>query len=422
MKKVLFYSYYWPPSGKASLHLPLKIIKYLPLFDWMPTVVTINEDTFSFKDESLLKEVSPDLRVIKTKAYAPFNLYKNFLGKNKNTPLIPSETISKENRSLRHRLAVWIRMNLFIPDARVGWYPACVSKTKKIIKQEKYDAIVSVGPPHSTHLIAKRISKKFNIPFIPVFIDPWVDIVYYKGFKRNKLTLALDNYFEKSVLNNASQVIFVTRSMLEDYQKKYSFLLNKSNIIYWGYNEQDFKDVKKISDGNNVKTILHAGNIFDYQNPIGFFKKIKSEIDKGNFFRLKFIGTVSPGIKTTLENIGLIPYTEYLGFLPYQEVVRQMVNADYLMMCASEKRHIPGKMFEYLRTGNPIIAFGEDNKEVETILTETNAGIFFPYISNEEIFFDDIGSFKTDLNKVKKYDRLNLTKEFSKILNSCVEQ
>ena len=83
MKKVLFVTYFWPPSGKASLHWPFDMIKYLPKYDWHPTVLTAKDDTFSQKDESLLDDIDPNLLVLKTNSPEPFNFYKKFLGKNK---------------------------------------------------------------------------------------------------------------------------------------------------------------------------------------------------------------------------------------------------------------------------------------------------------------------------------------------------
>ncbi len=122
MKKVLFITYYWPPSGKASLHWPLMMIKYLPQFGWQPSVLTVNEDTFSRPDESLLSEVDPSVKVVRTNSYEPFDIYKKFTGRKRDDQLIASETISTTNKNLTHRISIWIRMNLFIPDARAGWY------------------------------------------------------------------------------------------------------------------------------------------------------------------------------------------------------------------------------------------------------------------------------------------------------------
>jgi glycosyltransferase involved in cell wall biosynthesis len=418
MKKVLFFSYYWPPSGRASLHLPLKIIQHLPSFGWQPTVVTIDEDTFSQKDESLLKEIPENLKVIKTKVFEPFNLYRSFLGKEKNAALISSETISKENNGLRHRLAIWIRMNLFVPDARIGWYPYAVRNIKEILQQEKFDAIISIGPPHTTHLIAKKASVLSGLPHIPVFIDPWVDIVYYSGFKRSWLTLAIDNHFEKSVLKNSAATVFVTASMLEDYVKKYQWLKEKSHVLYWGYNEEDFASVEVAEKKGDEKVLIHAGNIFDYQNPVNLWKRINTEIAKGNKIRLKFVGTVSPLIKKTIIENGLDSVTDYPGFLPYPEMIKEVMNADYTLVCATEKRHVPGKLFEYLRSCKPILAYGNDNDEVARIIRNANAGMLVNYEDDGEIFFTNAGSFKTDLNYVKRFDRKNITENLCNIVNS----
>ncbi|HSP87182.1 MAG TPA: hypothetical protein VLN45_03560, partial [Ignavibacteriaceae bacterium] len=88
-----------------------------------------------------------------------------------------------------------------------------------------------------------------------------------------------------------------------------------------------------------------------------------------------------------------------------------------LLVCATEKRHVPGKLFEYLRVGKPIIAFGNDNEEVKNIITETNAGMIFKYNESGKEFFEKAGLFKTDQIIVKKYDRKFIAEKFGEILN-----
>lgn len=428
MKRLLFITYFWPPSGKATLHWPLKIIKHLPENNWQPIVLTTDEDTFTQKDLSLLREVDPNLQVYKSKAFEPFDMYRKFIGKKPDEKLIASETISTTNRSLTHRISVWIRMNLFIPDARVGWNLSAVKAGKKIISENQIDAVVSIGPPHSSHLIGKKLSRKFNIPFIPILIDPWVDIIYYKGFKRSKPTLCIDNKLERSVLQQSAHTIFITESMREDYTSKYSFLKDKSSVLYWGYNEADFgsltpnhpdelgQDLSK-----EVKTLLHAGNIFDYQNPEKLWKTIRIKIDRGEKFKIKFLGTIGPAIKKSIEQNGLSEITEYIGFLPYKEMLLELSSADYLLVCATEKRHVPGKLFEYLRTGKPIVAFGQDNDEVSRILQEANAGVLFKYDEDVSSFFDLAETFKTEYDLVKQYDRRIISRKLAEVFNKVVK-
>lgn len=418
MNNVLFISYFWPPSGKASLHWPLFIMKHLPKHGWQPSVLTVDEDSFSHTDESLLREIDPSLTVVKTAANEPFDLYRKFLGKKSDAPLIASETISLSNADWKHRLAIWIRMNLFVPDARIGWYFSAVSGSRGLLTSKKPRAIISIGPPHSSHLIGKKLSKRYSIPHIPVLIDPWVDIIYYKDFKRNPLTLALDTHFERSTLKHAARVIFVTQSSQEEYLKKYPWLEKKSHVLYWGYNEENFAGIQPAAGSTPEEIILHAGNIFDYQNPAGLWRSIKKEIDEGRKLRLRFVGTVSPGIKASVTAAGLDRHCDYLGFLPYQEVIREMMNAQYLLVCATEKRHVPGKLFEYLRTGNRIIAFGDDNAEVAGILKNANAGVLFPYQYSQSDIFTKVLAVQPDSSGAKYFSRESIAGQLTAILDS----
>lgn len=423
MKKVLFITYYWPPSGKASLHWPLDIMNHIQEFGLQPVVLTTKDETFTQRDDTLLKKVNPEWTIIKAKAIEPFNLYRRFIGKKTDEKLIASETISLENKSLAHKISIWIRMNLFIPDARIGWYFPAVREAKKYLRKENIDVIVSIGPPHTTHLVGKKLSEDFNIPFVPVFIDPWVDISYYRNFKRSKVTLCIDNHFEKSVLEKSSKVIFVTESMKDDYIKKYPQIKDKSFVLYWGYDEEDFRGLPlnplpKEGDFLKFKIIVHAGNIFDYQNPEMLWKEIKRRTESGERFKIKFIGTVSPLIKQSIKNYRLESFTEYLGFLPYQEMLIELFKADYLLVCATERRHVPGKLFEYLRIGKPIFAFGNDNKEVENILNKSGLGRLFRYDEEvKEIFNKELNS-EVKSEFIKKFDRKLIAEELVRIINS----
>ncbi|MFZ0456000.1 MAG: hypothetical protein WAM24_19795, partial [Ignavibacteriaceae bacterium] len=101
------------------------------------------------------------------------------------------------------------------------------------------------------------------------------------------------------------------------------------------------------------------------------------------------------------------------------------LKSDVLLMMVNEKRHVPGKLFEYLRTGKPILAFGNDNQEVKIILENANAGMIFNYQENAKEFFDltknGYKKFKTDIPLIKKYARRNIAGELSKILDKAAE-
>jgi len=418
MNNLLFITFFWPPASKATIHWPLKIIKHLPHYNWNPSVLTVEGEDFEARDESLLAEIDPNLKIISTKVFEPFSLYRKFMRKEKNKPLVASEAMSTTSKGIKHNIAKWIRWNLFIPDARVGWYPYAVKKGMDFLRENKVDRIVTIGPPHSTHLIGSALSKKTGIPFVPVLIDPWTDIIYYKSFNRSGIATDIDKHFEKNVLRQAAKIVFVTNSTREDYIDKYPFIKDKSHVLYWGYNESDFSGMNRKRVNTDEIVILHSGNIFDYQNPKNFWKTLKEKISSGQKIRLKFTGSVSPLIREEIAKNNLENITEYLGVLPYKEMLQEIMNADVLLVCPSEKRHIPGKLFEYLRSGNPILAFNDDNPEVKKLIEDSNSGLMLNYDSTGEEFFNNYGNFKPKVEKFIKYDRQIIAEEFSKILDS----
>ncbi len=418
MKKVFFITYYWPPSGKASLHFPLGLIKHLPKFNWEPLVLTVSEESFTKKDESLLSEIDPNLKVCKSKNFEVFNFYKKFLGKKKDESLSVSEVMSKEG-SWKHKLSLWIRMNLFIPDARVTWYFSAVKDGNNFINENGgvIDAVISIGTPHSTHLIGRKIANRFNSKHIPVFTDPWTSISYYKHFKRNWISESVDNYFERLVLNECSHSIFVTENTKNEYVDKYPFLKEKSSTLYWGFNEEQFLDFSFIKKTTEEETLVHTGNLFDYQNPKKLWETLRERKESGIKLRLVFTGTVGPQIIKSIKENNLEENFDYKGFLNYPDLISELAKADYLLMCSYDKRHVPGKLFEYLRTGKPIVSFGE-NDEIAKILKEANAGKQFSYSNSGKDFFDELDTFNTNQESIKKYNRFEITKQLSHILDN----
>jgi glycosyltransferase involved in cell wall biosynthesis len=161
---------------------------------------------------------------------------------------------------------------------------------------------------------------------------------------------------------------------------------------------------------------LHAGNIFDYQNPKALWATLQKEIHNGRNLKIVFIGTVSPGIRQSITEAGLSDRTEFKGFLPYHKMIEELSAASYVMVCASEKRHVPGKLFEYLRSGKPILAFGDDNNEVEKILKQTNAGKIFSYSYDTTDIFQQLSSCSPNPEIAKQFSREVIAKELAEIL------
>jgi glycosyltransferase involved in cell wall biosynthesis len=211
--------------------------------------------------------------------------------------------------------------------------------------------------------------------------------------------------------------VFVTPATKSDFIKKYPSIAGKAEVLSWGYDADAFDEcpARKQNSGN-VKTIVHAGNIFDYQNPAKLWEEVSARIKAGDQFHIKFIGSVSPLVRKAISDAHLESITEYVGYLPYKEMLAELCTADYLLVCATEKRHIPGKLYEYMHTGTPIIAFADDNTDIAALLAETGSGMLFTYNESPGAFFDKASTLTHNKTAALAYDRKVLTRHFGELL------
>ncbi|MDW8392874.1 MAG: hypothetical protein RMK52_01370, partial [Chitinophagales bacterium] len=149
LKRVLVLTYYWPPSGGAGVQRWLKMCKYLPQFDWQPVVFTAANADYPVIDPTLADEVPADLTVLRQPIREPYRIYKRFVGRPAGEPLFSGFLEEHKRPSLAQRISLWIRANLFIPDARCWWIRPSVRFLNRWLKQHAVDAIASTGPPHS---------------------------------------------------------------------------------------------------------------------------------------------------------------------------------------------------------------------------------------------------------------------------------
>jgi len=99
-------------------------------------------------------------------------------------------------------------------------------------------------------------------------------------------------------------------------------------------------------------------------------------------------------------------------------MLREICESDFLLVCATEPRHVPGKLFEYIRTGNPVIAFGDDNDEVKKLLEKSNSGMMFKYDESGEEFFTNYNKLVPNPKYIMQFDRKIISEELGKILDS----
>ncbi|HER09404.1 MAG TPA: glycosyl transferase family 1, partial [Bacteroides sp.] len=255
MKKVLIITYYWPPSGGAGVQRWLKLTRYLPDFGWQPVVYAPENPEAPVDDLSLLEDVHPEVKVVKRRIWEPYRYYRRFLGMSPSDRINAGFLNEKEKPGKKEGISVWIRGNLFIPDARKFWIRPSARFLTRYLRQHPVDAIISSGPPHSMHLIAQKLRKKFDLPWIADFRDPWTEIDFYDQLRLTRRADRKHRSLEQAVLKGADRVLVIGKSMAKRFRELAGI---DPVVLPNGYDEADFAATFAPQPGNKF-TILHVG-------------------------------------------------------------------------------------------------------------------------------------------------------------------
>lgn len=407
MKKVLIISYYWPPSGGAGVQRWLKFAKYLPQYGWNPVIYTPENPDFAIEDNSLLKDISDELVVLKKPIWEPYEIYKTLIGK-KGQKVNVSFAGGNKKETKIHQIALALRGNLLIPDPRCFWIKPSVKFLLKYLKENPVDAIISTGPPHSMHLIAHKIHKKTNLPWIADFRDPWTNIDFYRELNLTFLADKIHHRFERKVLCDATKVVSVTPTWCNELSE----LGNKETIlVHNGYDEDDIEKTQKPVDTKFA--FVHIGSINAARNPQVLWKalgeltaempEIKTEL------RIRFVGNVEPLVLTNLAENNLSKYVDNLGYMSHHEAIHFQQTSPILLLLINNtpnsKGILTGKLYEYMASERPILAIGPTDSDIARILNETNSGLI--------VDFEDLNGMKSAIKSLFEQFKNNQLKSQS---------
>lgn len=429
MNKVLIITYYWPPSGGAGVQRWLKFVKYLQEFGWEPIVYTAQNGEMPEIDPSLEKDVPKNITVIKTPIWEPYNAYKTLIGQKKDQKINAAFLNEKKKSGIMNDMAVWIRGNFFIPDARKFWIKPSIKHLNDYLNKNKIDAIVSSGPPHSMHLIAKALKQKHtHIKWLADFRDPWTNIDFYKDLKLSARADKKHKRLEKEVLKESDAVISVGQIMSDELVAINGGQKEKFHVITNGYDEEDL--VKTKLEKDKKFSIAHIGTLVKTRNPLGLWKVLSELTKEDSAFKeqleIKLVGKLDIAVKESIEEHGLTSYVHKIDYLPHDKVIaeqqRSRVNLLLVNQTPNAKSILTGKFFEYLSAGAPILAIGPTDGDLATILRATGAGKISDFSDTHSLkenvykLFKD-QNMKRNEEEIKKYSRRNLTKNLAEILN-----
>ncbi len=355
-------------------------------------------------------------------------------------------------------------------DAALYWALAIVPGCLRLIHREKIDLIYTSSFPYSDHLagyLIKRLSRLYStgIPWVADFRDPWTQ---NSSARNTGWRYRVDQWVEHKVLQRADRVIGVTPSYTADlFQLAQRRAVDDFMTIENGYDQADFAEIalptlpgeanepvepdqgllhppKRILTAQDAVTakdagfamteVAHIGNIYN-GTALPFFYALDTLGETGASLQVRFVGGLAPMEQAWLDNHALAAQVHVLPRQPHAAAIKAMTRADVLLLIvlsgAQRSGNYPGKLFEYMASGKPILLFGQDG-DAASLIEQSGTGCFVSQedqiglVSLLRLLAEDPGAFyrlyyHPDPLVIAAYERRKLTSKLANVFNALIE-
>jgi glycosyltransferase involved in cell wall biosynthesis len=393
MRTALIIAYYWPPAGGVGVYRAVKFCKYLPKYGWRPLVLTVRNGTYSTLAPPS-NEDTAQVEVVRTRSVEPHGVYNAVEGTwsriRKQKSAEPE--LAHVNNTF-FRAADFVRTNLFVPDARIGWFPFAFRRGLQLVKRYEPSVIFSTAPPYTTHLVGRALQRCTRMPWVADFRDPWLEHTVYNKYYRLPPVVEANRRLERGVLTHADRVLTVGPHLQQLLSTKVPDLQHKFSIISNGFDRDDVvsNPSAKASDRFEVS---YYGSLYAERLPQVLLKAIADlsleDPHFGEDVLLRIRGEVFPGAYRIIERALKVGSFVIKPSLPLQEAYQDMARPQLLWLTIEQMAHneiiVLGKTFDYLASGNPIIGIGPPHGDAANVLRKTGAG--------EMVGYDDLPGVK----------------------------
>lgn len=375
-RRVLVISYLFPPGLEMGAQACAQIARYLPAYAWTPIVLTARGDG-GHVDSPPVEGIVPET-VIRTPVIPhPFSVYRQLKSR---LGIVAEVTLGEtgQNGSVRRRgtASRWVLSMLAAPDIYTGWIPPAVVAGLQALQRHRIMHLFSSGPPWTTHLVALILARLSGLPWTAHFRDPWTGP--RSEMARLKPVTALSFRFEKAlermVVRRADAVVCVTDEHAALLRRNHPGAAGKFVTIPNGFDGTEWESLAhdtRRRDSGDARSFLitYAGAFYDRRSPAPVFRALKGLINAGEIpregVRVDLLGwcDVAQGrrVKELVTECGLDDCVCLAGPVGRRETLQRMMDADLLLLLAEGLTlQIPGKTYEYLRAGRPILALAPE--------------------------------------------------------------
>lgn len=385
MSNALLITFYFPPAGGPGVHRWLRFSKFFKENNWNLTVYCPENAAWPVVDKELEHEIPSDIKIIRRPIFEPQKYIQKKAGFEGGAGIG-----SQKKKGLITKLLIWARGNLFIPDARRFWINPSYRFLKHYLKENpSITHIISTGPPHSMHLIARKLKHSFpHLKWVADFRDPWTEIDYYQELLPGKYADKRQKALELAVLKEADLVVSIGEDSAQGLAR---IGQRKVEIITNGFIFPEFDADKQVLDKRF--SIAHFGSMAASRNPeilwLALSELVKELPALAAHLEINLYGSVDFSVLESIEKNGLSAYFSGTKNVTHAQSISLQRSTQLLLLVANKsinsKGILTGKFFEYLGAKRPMIVIGAKKSDLEQIVQHTNAGYFVGYEELEQM-------------------------------------
>jgi glycosyltransferase involved in cell wall biosynthesis len=286
---------------------------------------------------------------------------ESFLERTLRVPFSPSS-----GRHFLNRLSsrIYLPVVSRTPDHLGPWKKSVLKTVEHLLNTQGYrpDVLMTFAFPLIDNIIGLELKRRFNLPWLAHFSDPWVDSPFRKD---DPLTRTLNARLEQDVIEHADRLVFTSQETAMLVMDKYrSTLRSKVRIVSHAFEPDLFGRAPHTNNGR--LHIRYLGDLYLTRTPQPLFQALETlsatEPELLSRFCFEIVGDVH---ELDMEQMGLSRLPEGLVvFRPrvnYAESLSMMTSAAGLMVIDApvpkntESVFLPSKLIEYVGADRPII-------------------------------------------------------------------
>jgi glycosyltransferase involved in cell wall biosynthesis len=346
MKKMLMVSYLAPPQLNAESILVAKTLKFLSK-QYAIDLLTVGDEPDFKTDPFLLEEMGATPNVIRVP-----------------NPKPQSRVMRKINRELSNRFGT-------IDN------PTWIRGARKALAGLKgsYDVLYSRSQPGASHIVALEAKKRWNLPWIAQFSDPWAHNPYHPYHGKRKQVI---EQYEREVVEGADRLVFPTVEMRDLYADVYpnARVVERSLVLPHHFDTELYGDVQREETARI--TLAYIGDFYGLRSPEPLLKGLTLLKERRPDFveklELQVVGNVERTFHPLLEEaerkLGMS--VKRVGQVPYRKSLEHMAQTDLLLLVdapSDVNLFLSSKLIDYLGARRPILGITSTKGTAGRVIT-----------------------------------------------------